>query len=132
MEMLSSILTVIFIINSVLVILIILIQSNRSAGMGIFGGGSQSAFGSSSADVLTKITGIMVTLFIVLGFSLAFIKSKSGGAEELRKELERERQETSAQKENEAAETQEQPALSGPPVEETNQVENQKEDSSSN
>lgn len=75
MAILSTILTVIFVIVSVFLILIILLQSNRSAGMGLFGGGSQSAFGSSSGDVLTKTTSVLAALFMLIALGLAFVKS---------------------------------------------------------
>lgn len=75
-EVLRPILTVILVICAVILILLILLQSSRSAGMGLFGGGgaSQTAFGSSSADVLTKITGGLVTAFLLITLGLAFLK----------------------------------------------------------
>ena len=74
-EVLRPILTVILIICAVILILLILLQSSRSAGMGLFGGGaSQTAFGSSSADVLTKITGALVAAFLLITLGLAFLK----------------------------------------------------------
>ena len=74
-EVLRPILTVILIVCAVILILLILLQSSRSAGMGLFGGGaSQTAFGSSSADVLTKITGGLVTAFLLITLALAFLK----------------------------------------------------------
>ena len=56
-------------------IIIILLQSDKSAGMGILGGSSQSAFGSSTADVITKATGIMIALFMVGSLGLASLES---------------------------------------------------------
>ena len=91
MEILGKILTIVFVINSILLVLIIMLQSNRSSGMGILGGGgSNTAFGSSSADVMTKITGILATIFIVLALSIAFIKSKSHSVEGIKNKLKQE------------------------------------------
>jgi len=72
MGILSGVLTVVFFILCVLLIIIILLQSDKSAGMGILGGSSQTTFGSSTADVITKITTVFVTLFMLgsLGISV--------------------------------------------------------------
>jgi preprotein translocase subunit SecG len=77
MGILITVLTIILVILSVLIVLIILLQSDKSSGMGILGGGgSQSAFGSSTADVLTKITGTMVALFMIIAFGLGMMESR--------------------------------------------------------
>ncbi|MDH4261512.1 MAG: preprotein translocase subunit SecG [Spirochaetia bacterium] len=76
MQILGTILNVFFVIVSLLLILLILMQSGRSSGIGLMGGSaSQSAFGAGSADVLTKMTAILVALFMLTGLGLAFIKS---------------------------------------------------------
>ena len=77
MTILYNFLLVVFVVNCVLLILIILLQSNRSSGAGIFGGGSGSAFGASSGDVLSKITSVMVGIFLILGLFLSYLKSTS-------------------------------------------------------
>ncbi len=87
MAILGTILTVLFIIVSILLVLIILLQSNRSAGMGIFGGGSNSAFGSSSADVLTKTTAVLAAAFMLIALALAFIKSRVHDRSEIEKQI---------------------------------------------
>jgi preprotein translocase subunit SecG len=75
MSVLLSISTVLFIILCVLLVIIILLQSDKSAGMGVLGGSSQSAFGSSTADVITKITSVMVALFLLGSLGLAVLES---------------------------------------------------------
>lgn len=75
MDILISLWTVLFIIFSVLLIIIILLQSDKSAGLGILGGSSQTAFGSSTADVITKITTVMVALFMLSSLGLAILQS---------------------------------------------------------
>jgi len=80
MGFLISFLTVLFIILCVLLIIIILLQSNKSAGMGILGGSSQSAFGSSTASVITKATSVMVFLFMLGSLGLAALESYRSSA----------------------------------------------------
>ena len=101
MEILSTIITVVFVIICLLLILVILMQSNRSSGMGLFGGGgSQSAFGSSSADVLTKATGGMAIMFMVLAMTLAIMKSQKSSLSDVKKEIEKPAIQNSATPEN--------------------------------
>ncbi len=75
MGILVSISTVLFAILCVILVIVILLQSDKSAGMGILGGSSQSAFGSSTADVITKITTVMVALFMLGSLGLAVLES---------------------------------------------------------
>lgn len=60
MGLLISVLTVLFVIVCLFLIIVILLQSDKSAGMGILGGAGQSTFGSSTADIITKVTTAMV------------------------------------------------------------------------
>ena len=76
MGMLISISTVLFLILCILLVIIILLQSDKSAGMGILGGSSQSAFGSSTADVITKISAVMIAIFMLGSLGLAVLESK--------------------------------------------------------
>jgi len=74
MGTIGIILLVVFIIISLLLIGIVLIQSEEGGGMGgLFGGAGSSTFGSRSQTVITKTTYILVTLFFVISFSLAFV-----------------------------------------------------------
>ena len=75
MGVLISVLTVFFVVLSAILVIIILLQSDKSAGMGILGGSSQTAFGSSTADVITKITTVMVALFMLTSLGLAVLES---------------------------------------------------------
>jgi len=76
MGILMSVSTVLFVILCVLLVIVILLQSDKSAGMGILGGSSSSAFGSSTADVITKITGFMVAIFMLGSLGLAVLQSQ--------------------------------------------------------
>ncbi|MFW6364906.1 MAG: preprotein translocase subunit SecG [Spirochaetota bacterium] len=85
MSIVITLITIVFVIVCILLILLILMQSDKSSGAGLLGGSSQSTFGSSTADVVTKITGVLVALFLVSALSLAAIStySKSSAKEEL-------------------------------------------------
>lgn len=72
--MVNVLLTVAFVIVSVLLILLVLVQDDGQNGMGgIFGGRGTQAFGSHSASILTKTTRVLVILFFVLALVLAFL-----------------------------------------------------------
>jgi len=88
MQIISTLLTVIFVLASLLLVLVIMMQSGRSSGMGVLGGGgSDSAFGARSADVLTRFTSILIAVFMITAFSLAFIKSRQSGVDALQKKF---------------------------------------------
>jgi len=76
MGILITVISVIFLLLCVLLVVLILLQSDKGAGMGILGGSSQSAFGSSTADVITKATGVMIALFMLGSLGLATLESK--------------------------------------------------------
>ncbi len=74
MGVLSVIILILFIIVSLLLIFLVAIQDEQSEGLGgIFGGGSQTAFGSQTSSVVTKATGLLAALFLVLALLVAFI-----------------------------------------------------------
>lgn len=75
MSMLISSATVFFVIACILLILLILLQADKSGGMGILGGSSQSAFGSSTADVVTKITAVLVAIFMLGSLGISALES---------------------------------------------------------
>lgn len=80
MGVLINIATVLFVILSILLVVVILLQADKSAGMGILGGSSSSAFGSSTADVITKITAVMIALFMLGSLGLAVMESNRHGS----------------------------------------------------
>ena len=74
MGVIGIILLVAFVIICVLLVCVVLLQNEEGGGMGgLLGGGNSAAFGSRSGNVLTKTTYILVTLFFVATFILAFI-----------------------------------------------------------
>ncbi len=74
MGVIRTILLIAFIIVCIFLILLVLVQNEDNNGMGSpFGGGQSVAFGSRSASVLTKTTGVFVALFFVVAFFLALL-----------------------------------------------------------
>ena len=74
MGIIETLLLVLFAISALLLIIVVLMQDDQGEGLGgIFGGGSTTPFGSSSGNVLTKITGILGVLFIVSSLGLAYV-----------------------------------------------------------
>jgi preprotein translocase subunit SecG len=68
---------VFFVIACFFLILLVLVQAGKGGGLGgMMGGASQTAFGSSSADVLTKATRVIAISFIVLSLLLSFLFAK--------------------------------------------------------
>jgi preprotein translocase subunit SecG len=76
MSVLAGFISVVFVALCVLLVLLVLLQSDKSAGMGILGGSSQSAFGSSTADVVTKITAVLVGLFMIGSLGISALEAK--------------------------------------------------------
>jgi len=78
MEVLSTILYVVFALTSVVLVLIVLIQDEGGEGFGgIFGGGSATPFGPRSGNVLTRFTAILATLFILICVVLGLMNKSS-------------------------------------------------------
>jgi len=74
MGLVSIILLVIFVIASVSMMLVILVQDDQGEGIGgMFGGGSATPFGSRSGNILTRFTAVMAAVFIVGAFALAWL-----------------------------------------------------------
>jgi preprotein translocase subunit SecG len=74
MAVLSVVLLVLFIITAVLLILLILVQTEEGDSLGgVFAGGSSSAFGSRSGNILSKTSSVLGAIFLVLSFSLALV-----------------------------------------------------------
>jgi preprotein translocase subunit SecG len=74
-----AVLTTIHILASVIMILVVLLQSGKSADLaGAFGGGgSQTAFGPrGAATLLSKITTISAIVFMITSISLAITASR--------------------------------------------------------
>jgi preprotein translocase subunit SecG len=80
MGILGIVLLVIFIIASILLVLMVIIQDSDADSLGgIFAGGSGSAFGSRSTNVVVRFTYALGAIFFVCAFSLALINKSSLG-----------------------------------------------------
>jgi preprotein translocase subunit SecG len=73
-------LTVMHVIFCVFLILVILLQTGKGAGMGVaFGGSSNTVFGPRGAgSFIGKATGIVAALFMVTSMVLAYVSSSRG------------------------------------------------------
>jgi preprotein translocase subunit SecG len=79
MGVLSILLLVFFVIIAALLILLVLIQNEEGDSLGgIFAGGSGSAFGSRSGNILTRLTSIFGALFLVISLGLALVNRSPG------------------------------------------------------
>lgn len=78
---------ILFVLVSILLILIILLQSSRASGMELFGAGKENIFGGQTGDVLTKITTVLATLFLLGTVGLAVFQARKTSL--LDKELEK-------------------------------------------
>ena len=80
MGILSIFLLVIFVIVSLLLVFMVVIQNEGSEGLGgIFAGSSNTAFGSRSSNVMQRFTYVLGALFFVCAFSLALLDKGSTG-----------------------------------------------------
>lgn len=76
----AVLLLILFVLVCALLIFLVIIQDEDSDSLGgIFAGGSASAFGSRSSNVVIKITYVLGALFFVTAFSLAVINKSSTG-----------------------------------------------------
>lgn len=75
-EILTTGVTVIFIIISLLMVLIILLQAGRGGmGTALGGGASQTVFGGSGGDILSKLTQSLAAGFMICAIFLAYTSS---------------------------------------------------------
>jgi preprotein translocase subunit SecG len=81
MGILGIVLLVFFVIVAILLILLVLIQDEEGDSLGgIFAGGSGSAFGSRSGNVLTRATTVLGALFLIVSLGLALMHRTPTGS----------------------------------------------------
>jgi preprotein translocase subunit SecG len=81
MAILNVLLLIFFVIVALLLILIVLIQNEEGNSIGgIFAGGSGSAFGSRSGNILTRATSVLGALFFVIALGLALLHRAPSGS----------------------------------------------------
>jgi preprotein translocase subunit SecG len=81
MDPISIILLVLLVISALLLIGVVLLQDEQGEGIGgIFGGGSNTAFGSRMGNVLTRFTTVLAAVFLFCCLGFAYNQSRMGGA----------------------------------------------------
>jgi preprotein translocase subunit SecG len=96
MVALNVVLMVFLVIIAVLLILLVLVQNEEGDSLGgIFAGGSGSAFGSRSGNILTRATTVLGALFLVLSLAFALI-NRGPGTSRVEEEIRRLAPEASA------------------------------------
>jgi len=76
-EDMLTILAILYGLGSLLLIIIVMLQAGKGAGMGLFGGGSSSTtFGVQGGNVLTRITTILGVAFFGIAMIIAFMVSR--------------------------------------------------------
>lgn len=84
MGTIGIVLLVCFVIVCILLVLFVAIQSDNEDGMGgLLGGRGTAAFGSQTANVLTKATAVLVVLFFALSLALALVNKKPSAAKDI-------------------------------------------------
>jgi preprotein translocase subunit SecG len=92
MNILINISLAIYVVVSLLMLLVILMQRPKSEGLGAaFGGGvTENIFGAQTTNVLTKATAWLAGLFFLLTFALSILYAhRSMTSSNLRRELEK-------------------------------------------
>lgn len=80
MTLIGIVLLVLLVISALLLILLVLVQDDQGEGIGgIFSGGSSSAFGSRTGNVLTRFTTVLAAVFLFCCLGLAWV-NRSGEA----------------------------------------------------
>jgi preprotein translocase subunit SecG len=74
--------TIIHVVVCIVLILVVLLQAGKGANMGaVFGGSSQTIFGSSGPGTfLGKMTTIVAIIFMLTSFSLSYTASRKGSS----------------------------------------------------
>ena len=81
MTILTIVLLILFAAVSLMLILIVAIQSEDNAGLGgVFGGSSDSAFGGQTNKVINKITAWLVVAFFVFAILIGIVNKSSEGS----------------------------------------------------
>ena len=75
-----TLLAIVYAITCVLLVIFVLLQAGKAGNMGLFGGGGTSSIGSSSGDIMTRITTVLGVVFFAVALSFAFLVSRDNTA----------------------------------------------------
>ena len=78
----TTLLVVVHVVVSIIMILIVLLQTGKGSDVGaVFGGSSQTIFGSRGAGTfLSRLTTIAAVVFMLTSLSLAYLSQEQGGS----------------------------------------------------
>jgi preprotein translocase subunit SecG len=81
-EKVQILITIVHVIACIILILVVLLQAGKGANMGaVFGGSSQTVFGSSGpGNFLSKMTTAIAIIFMLTSLSLSYMVSRRGSA----------------------------------------------------
>lgn len=76
----QTLITILHIIICIVLILVVLLQTGKGASMGaVFGGSSQTVFGSSGpGSFLSRMTTVIAIVFMLTSFGLTYMVSQKG------------------------------------------------------
>jgi len=63
-------------VSAILLILLVLAQSNKGSDLGLFGGSADMVFGSQKGNILTRTTAILMTIIMISTFSISVLKAR--------------------------------------------------------
>lgn len=82
MGILGIILMIVFVLSAIFLVLIVMFQDEGGDGLGgIFGGGGASQVGNRSGNILTRITSVLATVFLLSSFGLAWLNRTPDGGD---------------------------------------------------
>ncbi len=100
MGFLGVVLMIVFVLSSLFLVLIVMLQDEGGEGLGgIFGGGASNQVGNRSGNILTRITSVLAAVFLLSSFGLAWLNRTpdSGDVEAAARRLEAQQGSTSVE-----------------------------------
>jgi preprotein translocase subunit SecG len=81
-EKVQIMITIVHVVACIVLILVVLLQAGKGANMGaVFGGSSQTVFGSSGpGSFLSKMTTAVAIIFMLTSLSLSYMVSRKGSS----------------------------------------------------
>jgi preprotein translocase subunit SecG len=81
-EKVHILITIVHVVACIVLILVVLLQAGKGANMGaVFGGSSQTVFGSSGpGSFLSKMTTAVAIIFMLTSLSLSYMVSRKGSS----------------------------------------------------